>query len=533
VVSPERIPRTLPRILTALLTPRAYSHPVDAITLLETPISWVLLAGAFAYKIKRPVQYAFIDMRSLERRRFLCHEELRLNRRFAPMLYLDVVGITLSGGEARMGGEGTAIEYAVRMYRFDQDQQLDRLLERNAIEPPELEVFGRRLAGLHAQAPVARDQQPWGSAAQVKQIVMRNWRETLQAVQGVGAHDSVQAMQAPLLTKLDFSEPWLSARRLAGCVRECHGDLHTRNIARIDGQLVAFDCAEFEPSFRWIDVADESALLVVDLESRGRAAHAHAFWSAWLEQSGDYGAHRVLPLYKVHRALVRAKVAALSHAAANDGPERESLRAEYCRLIEHAERAFLIRSGPLVLMCGLSGSGKTWLARQLATSLGLIHVRSDVERKRLAGLEPDAQSGSGLGRGLYAPSMTESVYGRLLACAEDVLCSGGALIDATFARRLDRARFASMARRLRVPATIIYCHAPELTLRSRVGERRRSGHDASEADQQVLDWQLQAFEPLKADEELPVIDADTGSVDVVARTREAVRRLLDARTSVP
>jgi len=249
------------------------------------------LAGEFAYKIKRPVHFPFVDQRSLERRRFLCLEELRLNRRFAPALYLDVVEVRLANGLAHIGGDGTVIEYAVRMRRFDQEQQLDCLLRRRGIAPPELEAFGRKLAVLHSKLAFATQADDFASAAQVREIALRNWHETAVASEAlVGSSPNIAALRPALERQLDVAERWLTKRLADGFVRECHGDLHARNLARVQGELLAFDCVEFEPRFRWIDVADEAALLLTDLQARGCMRHAHAFLQAGWRSRGTTAA---------------------------------------------------------------------------------------------------------------------------------------------------------------------------------------------------------------------------------------------------
>jgi len=515
---------TFPNELKALLNARAYPHPTDSVTLLETHISWVLLAGKFAYKIKRPVCLAFVDQRSLERRHFLCLEELRLNRRFAPTLYLEVVGITLRSGEARIGGTGHAVEYAVRMRRFDRAQELDQLLANRGIEPVELARFGRRVAQLHARLPQASSTNSWGNPAAVRELILGNFEETLRAAGPIGSAREVEALRAPLSHKLDSSEAWLRQRREAGFVREAHGDLHSRNIARVDGELLAFDCLEFEPSFRWIDVADETSLLIVDLEARGWPLHAHAFWSGYLDQSGDYGGHRVLDLYKAHRALVRAKVAALTMGRST-ASEDQMLLEEYRALLRSAGLALAPREALLLMIGGVSGSGKTWLARHLAPALQMTHVRSDVERKRLGGLDLSARSDSNLGQNLYSPVMNDAVYARLCECAEAILSGGHiALIDATFSRRATRRRFVALAARLGVRVAMIHCQAELPILRARLAERGRIGRDVSEADERVLDWQLQRFEPGEPDEGMEIIEVDTTRPDAVACAEAQIRK---------
>jgi len=497
-----------------------------SVELVETHISWVLLAGEFAYKVKRPVHLAFVDQSTLARREFLCGEELRLNRRFAPELYLGVVPITIENGEARMGGAGEPVDYAVRMRRFEPDQQLDRLLEHGGIAPAELAAFGRRLAQLHARLPIATVADPWGGAQALRELMLRNLNEACDAARVTGCEVAIEALRPGLLAKLEALSPRLERRRAEQRVRECHGDLHTRNIARVAGALVAFDCLEFEPAFRWIDVADEAALLLVDLERRGCGRHAQAFWNAYLECSGDYDSLRVLDLYKAHRALVRAKVAALSLHESLPAVTQSGLQVEHRELIAAAERALSVRPVWLVLVSGLSGSGKTWLAQRLAPELGLVHIRSDLERKRLAGLDPLAHSGSGLGSDLYAAATTGAVYEHLARSAEAVLDGDyGVIVDATFLRREQRRRFAELAARPGVRSALLHCQAEPQVLRRRLIERQRLGSDPSEADVRVLEWQLRECEPIDPAECGTLMEVDTQRGDAVDRTLARLRSL--------
>ena len=522
----------LPASLAGLLEPRAYPHPVDAVRLIETHVSWVLLAGELAYKLKRPVHYPFIDLRAPARRRFLCEEELRLNRRFAPQLYLDVCRIIEDGGKARIapeGADGRILEYAVRMRRFRSEDELDRLLQRREIDPCELEAFGRRLAALHESFAAAGADSPWGRPADVCELLLKNLLECAAASGVFGAADNVRALHGALQRALAKCTATMESRRAAGRVRECHGDLHARNVVRLNGELVAFDCLEYEPAFRWIDVADEVAFLCGDLTARERPLHAHAFLGGYLARSGDYCACRVLPLYQAHRALVRAKVAALEAAATAQEPDRNVLRREHERLVLHAARSLEPPAPALLIMCGLSGSGKTWLARQLAERLLAVHLRSDVERKRLAGLDELARTRSGIAADLYSGRISAAVYERLAQAAEHVLGGGyTVIVDAAFLRREERARFAELGARLGVASRLVRCDAPVETLRSRIAARQRAGRDPSEADDAVLDWQLSHIERLQPDEPLEVMSVDTAGAGALESVLRRLSNLHDA-----
>jgi aminoglycoside phosphotransferase family enzyme/predicted kinase len=507
---------TLPEHLAGLLQPQAYPHPVDSVRLLETHVSWVLLTGAIAYKIKRPVRFPFVDLRSPQRRAFFCAEELRLNRRFTPELYLDVCPVVLKAGSAAIGGgSGESLEHAVKMRQFRREDELDNLLAASRVAPGELEVFGRDLASIHARLPAAEPPAPWGDPQAIRATVMANFEECIQASAVFDDSSDVRTLRPELERRLAEAMPWMADRREDERVRECHGDLHAANVVRLQSRLVAFDCMEFEPAFRWIDVADEIAFLLADLEARGYPLHAQAFLGGYLGANGDYQACRLLPLYKAHRALVRAKVAALSRAGTQPTDSEDVDRSRHHAYVGCAARALTRRRPVLILMSGLSGSGKTWLAERLAPILGAVHLRSDVERKRLAGLDDHSRSGSAVGEGIYSRGFTKRVYEHLAAVAEDVLAGDyTAIVDATFARRDDRGIFRKLARRVGVTACLIHCRAAHDVLVKRIVERHLRGSDASEADVSVLDWQKEHWEPVLADEQWAVISAETADVDV-------------------
>jgi aminoglycoside phosphotransferase family enzyme/predicted kinase len=526
---------SLPRTLEGLLEPGAYSHPIGEVELVTTHISWVFLAGDYAYKIKRPIRYPFIDLTSLERRRFLCEEELRLNRRFAPELYIEVCKVVAVEGVARMEGldstgaagsvpnPGIILDYAVRMRRFPREEELDRLLDARRIEPHELESFGHELAQLHARLPAAPAMSTWGRPEEVQAHLLRNLLECADAARVFGSSRQILALRDALQARLAAATSWMAARRSSGRIRECHGDLHSRNIVRVLGRLVPFDCLEYDPALRWIDTADEVAFLMSDMKARGRPLCAHAFRTGYLTESGDYHACRVLALYEAHRALVRAKVAALSATQSGNAGARDTLRREHVRLITFAAEALAPKTPRLLLMSGLSGSGKTWLARQLAARLSAVHIRSDVERKRRAGLRELASSRSRLGKDLYSPEVTAALYEDLARAADDVL-SGDipVIVDATFLERAQRMRFAELAARRGAPLHLVLCEAPEPVLRARIMERSRMESDPSEAGLDVLAWQSAHAEAVVAEEGIDVIPVDTAGYDA---SEETLRRI--------
>ncbi len=501
----------LPSHLQGLLAAQAYTHPVQSVELIETHISWVLLTGQWAYKIKRPMLYPFIDLRSAERRAFLCQEELRLNQRFSPDLYVGVCPITRSGGQVRMAGAGEVIEYAVKMWQFPREQVLDQLLDSTSVSIDAVAQFGEYLAGIHAALPVSTAAQEWGRPNIVRVQLLDNLEQCATAAAVLGDTDTVQALRPALEAGLEHAQHWMSVRWLHGRVRECHGDLHCANIVRRSGRLRAFDCLEFDPALRWMDVAQELATLLADLQARRQQTLAAAFLSAYLAQSGDYQSCRLLPLYQAHRSLVRAKIMALNAGnVLQDHGDATDMQRRYQRHVDCARGVLSANAPTLILMHGLSGSGKTWLAQRLAQRLGAVHLSSDRERNRLATL--------GAAPVRYSPEARAQVYEYLATCATDTL-SGGVttIVDATFGTRAQRATFRALAASLAVPMYLVRCEAPPKVLAARIDQRLRDDHDLSEADLDVLTWQQRHTEPASPEEGFRILDVNTADPHLVSR----------------
>jgi aminoglycoside phosphotransferase family enzyme/predicted kinase len=486
-----------PSLVAALERPEAYDHEVASVRVAETHISWVFLTGAYAYKVKKPVKFSFLDFSTLERRHRYCEEELRLNRRLAPQLYLGVVPI---GGDAkapRVGAE-PALEYAVKMREFPDDARLDRRLEAGALDAEALRAFAERLAAFHAALPALT---PTDAAARAVAAARANFIEIAEHLRARELRD-LDGLREWTEDRAASIAPLVDRRAADGRYRECHGDLHLENLLSLDGEILAFDALEFDPKLREIDVASEASFLAMDLRAHGRADLAHEFLSAYLESSGDYDSLDVLRFYLVYRALVRAKVRALKAAQRS----AEAGRGEVGPYLDTA-RALVAPHPPLLLIThGLSGSGKTHVTQALIGPLRAVRVRSDLERKRLHGLEAGAQTGSAVGAGLYDPRATERTYARLAEVAATALRNGfDAIVDATFLRRAERAAFARLAADARARFAILDCSAPEEVLRRRIVARSAAGRDASEANLAVLDHQLADREPLAADEQAAAV----------------------------
>lgn len=480
------------------------------IRVVETHISYVLLAGRYAYKIKKPVNFGFLDFSTLEKRRQYCDEEIRLNGRLAPEIYLGVVPIAGTPDVPEPEGCGEPIEYAVKMRRFAQSSLLDRRLARGEVAPELIDALADRIAAFHDGAARCPAGAPYGSPAVVWAAVAENFRQLRQYLPEADA-GALAGVEAWSRVGADRLGALIAARRNDGMVRECHGDLHLGNIALFRGRPLIFDCIEFNPNLRWIDVINEVAFMVMDLEERGRADYGRRFLSRWLERSGDFVGLPLLVFYQVYRALVRAKVAAI-RAGQQAGEKRRRELAVCTQYLDYAARITLPRKRFLALMHGISGAGKSWAAQILLEAAGAVRLRSDVERKRLAGLPMFADSRSAVGDGIYSTEMTAATYARLAELARGVLAAGyPVVVDAASLKAWQRELFRRVASELEVPFLLVHCRAPEAILRCRLAAREAAA-DASEADAAVLARQMWSLEPLADAERGGCLPVDTGDI---------------------
>ncbi|NUA28558.1 bifunctional aminoglycoside phosphotransferase/ATP-binding protein [Cupriavidus basilensis] len=503
-----------PAALTqALMRPAAYPHPVGKVSLIETHISQVFLAGSFAYKVRKPVRLDFVDFGTLAARKADCQAELELNRRMAAALYLGVVRIVAGPGpgEVQVGGTGQALEYAVKMRRFRQQDLFCAMAQTNRLTGTHVETLARRLAAIHLAAPVAGGGTGHGTPARIAAVAQQAMAGVAALASGTGA---AARMAALLRERAVALQPAFAKRLASGHVRECHGDLHLGNIALIDGEPTPFDCLEFDAGLRWIDTISDTAFVFMDLLHASRQDLAYRLINTYLECSGDYAGLAILPFYTALRAVVRARVLlerAHQRSAAGTGTAAEMAAAQMrCNdLLALASAALTRNPGAITIMHGLSGSGKSTVAHQLALAAAMVRVRADVERKRLAlahgnphgDQRGDIQSNTAAHGDLYTTQHTARVYRRLLAICRLGSSAGFPMIaDATFLARAQRQRFASLAARQGVGFSIVDCHAGLATLRERIVTRARQGGDPSEADLQVLEWQRRAQEPLGSDE---------------------------------
>ncbi|OIN94076.1 MAG: hypothetical protein AUJ20_01865 [Comamonadaceae bacterium CG1_02_60_18] len=488
----------LPPLIQALLQPQAYPHKPVQVELVQTHISWVLLAGSYAYKIKKPLKLSFLDFSTLDLRHARCLDELRLNQRFAPQVYLDVVSIYRGPNGPCFEPLGEPVEYAVRMRRFDESARLDHVCARGELTPQHLSALAQTLDDFYAHAERVAPVSQWGTPAQALNYALDNFPDLRRVLDAAASQATLNALQHWTQQQFDALQPLMQARRQGGWVRECHGDLHLGNLVLLDDQVCPFDCIEFSDALRWIDVLSDLAFTYEDLLAHCQPGLACWFINELASCLGFYPSAALLRFYAVYRCLVRAKVAAIR--VQQTGEDASPVRAQ----VALAQRLVAPPALRLTVTHGLSGCGKTWLTDRLLQSSGdgnTLRLRADVQRKRLFGLEPLARSSSALNSGLYAPDAHRRTYDHLRETAASLLGAGwSVVVDATFLRRTDRDAFRNLAHERGAQFGILAPQASPEQLRARIQARQVLGRDASEATLEVLAQQMRQLEPLTDDE---------------------------------
>lgn len=471
--------------IAQLLRPEAFPHPAQDLRLIETHISWVILTDAYAYKLRKPVNFGFVDFSTVEQRRADCEAELVLNRRMCPGLYLDVVNVRDREGRLSFAGSGPAIEPAVKMRRLPEDGMLPSLVERCAVGQHFMERLARQLADFHASAATGGGVDKYGSIATIR----GNWQENLQELAGRGpsifSNDLRDALGTYVEGFLAEHQGLFEQRVRQGRTRDGHGDLHARSVCLWHRCIYLFDCLEFDARFRCADVAAEVAFLAMDLDHLGRADLGEAFVDAYVRRSGDSDLRVLLDFYKCYRAVVRGKVVSLRHEEKHLDPEEAEKIASEARAYFELARAYPERltRPPMLLVCmGLPASGKTTLAHALAAELGLVHVSSDVERKHLVGLPPTAHQAEGFERGPYSDTMRIRTYAILKRKAAHWLRRGQSVVlDATYGRPTERVALRQLARRCDARLLVVVCSANESVLKARLVARSLDTGTTSDA----------------------------------------------------
>lgn len=487
-----------PSILISLMNPEAYPVPASAVELIQTHVSWIFLTDTHAFKIKKPVNFGFLDFSTIEKRFFYCNEEVRLNRRLCPDIYEGVIDLRADDGGASFIGCGPVIDHAVMMKRLPADRMLDRLVENGEASEKMIESISDVISRFHAEAATSKYISGFGTL----DMIMTNWSENF--VQMLQYSDST--LPASDLASIrswvnEFAEGnrELFSRRIEqGFIRECDGDLHLENICLVEDRIYIFDCIEFNERFRFCDTAADIAFLLMDLDFHGRSDLSAAALAAYTQSSGDRDIAKLITFYRVYRAFVRGKVESFllndstTEIRIKDMAKKRAIR--YFRLA----RGYCERTGlrpTLFITCGTMGCGKSTLADQLAFELDISACNSDTVRKKNSGLTPETSGNEPYEKGLYDKAITDRVYKKLETFAGDELAAGrSVLIDASFKRASDRAACASLAARHGADFVILWVSCDENEQHDRLVRRSADKDSVSDGRLELLDQQKSKFE---------------------------------------
>jgi len=510
-----------------LLRPAAFRPPAPDARLIETHISWVIVAGAFVYKIRKPVDFGFLDFSTLEQRRADCEAEVRLNRRLCPDLYLGVVNVVDRDGRLSIIGPGSPVEPAVLMSRLPEGGMLPALLERGMVDDRLMDRLARRLAEFHAGAATGDGVDEHASLSSLAANWDENFSQTANFVGRTISAEQHACIQAYVQDFLEANAEILEQRIQQGRIRDGHGDLHAGSVCVTHRRVYLFDCIEFNDRFRCADVAAEVAFLAMDLDHLGRADLGTAFVESYVRSSGDADLLRALGFYKCYRAFVRGKVLGFQLDEPGRAPRELDRAAQEARAYFDLAYAYSRQPiEPTLLVCvGLPASGKTTLAHALAGRLGLVHLSSDLVRKKLAGIGPTDHRLEGFQRGIYSRATSRRTYATLRRHAARWLRRGRSVVlDAAYGQPSERAALRQLARRVKARLVFVLCRADESVLQARLAARTRDPRSVSDARPELWPALKSAFvEPSELSGSL--------SVDTTQPLKQAIEQVLQSLDS--
>ena len=512
-----------------MFRPEFYPHRPEHIELIQTHISYIFLAGDYVYKVKKAVDFDFLDFTTIERRRFYCNEELRLNRRLAPDVYLDVLEISEDGkGNIVLGKGERIVDYAVLMKKLPRERMLQILLQQGRIDRQAMDAVARRLSDFHAHAATGGNIDEIGGVETIHRNHDENFDETLNYISTTIPEYQYRFIKYYAYDFMDRNHDLFVKRVEDHRIRDCHGDLHLEHIcimdpgprARAGGPLgnyspediIIFDCIEFNERFRYEDVASEVAFLAMDLDCNGHADCADAFVSSYIRHSGDHEIKRLLNFYKCYYAYVRGKVT--SFRLKEDPGDRDKRKAEISAALHFFDCAYTyaatLEKPTLILMAGFTGTGKTVRANALALRIGADIIRTDVLRKELLRIPPEEKRPEAFGTGIYADGVTRNTYYRALELAAQKLAEGSSvIIDATFGNRGERQKALKLAEMLEADFFVIECICPEDIVRERLDLRTSDTKEASDGRWEIYLRQKETFDRITEMPESSHIVLDT------------------------
>lgn len=477
-----------------------YDHPVNNFTQIETHCSYVLLTGHFAYKIKKAVDFGFLNYNDLKKRKHFCEEELARNQAMAADIYLEVVPIYGSTEHPTFIPQGEPIEYAVKMHEFSQENLLSKLQLNNKLTESMILRLAENLAKFHLQAKHVALDSPIGTAPHAQQQTIDNFTQTIPLLNNEEDIAELTQLQQQVEQLYQRIEPIITRRKQQGFVRQCHGDVHLNNIVLINDNPIIFDCIDFNNDFCWTDTIADLAFITMDLDEFEEHDLSMILLNRYLEITGDYDGLSLLPYFQSYRAMVRAKVAIFTLINAESAEIKQEQYQRYQGCVHLAKQYLQPKPRRLIITSGVSASGKSTLAKQLQQNIDVICLSSDRERKRLANIALEQDCTAPVLTGIYQDRHTTNTYKTLEKLSEAIINANySVLVDATFRDNKHRQQFAQLAEKLHAPFIVLYCYASEIQLRNWLEQRRTANSRISEATQDVLSMQLEHFEsPLES-----------------------------------
>lgn len=480
-----------------LLSSKIYDHPAPHLELIETHVSWVILTGKYAYKIKKPVNFEFLDFSTLEKRKYYCEEELRLGKQFAPEIYLSVIPITGTCEHPQINGTDPILEYAIKMKEFPQENLLSVLLKKGRLTETIVAQLGELIAEFHEKTPIAPKASPFGLAKKVHAPTKQNFEQIAPLLSNIADINQLKHLETWTDQQYEQHKALLTERKKQGFIRDCHGDLHLANIILYKNKPMLFDRLEFNEDLRWTDVIADLAFLVMDLTEKKQIHLANLLLNTYLHYTGDYQGLALLPYYLVYRAMVRAKIALFRLKQEINNKEKKEIQHDYYNFIKLAEFYTHPPKPSLIIMHGFAGSGKSTIARNIVKYCGTIQISSDIIRKQLFHIPLYMSSNSGLNSGIYTAQATKETYKTLATLAELIIKAGfTALIDATFLKHSQRTSFYELSTQLQVPFYILHCQENDSEIERRIKNRLNYATNISEADLTILSDQKNNNDPL-------------------------------------
>lgn len=508
-------------LFDTLKKPTFYGPDVTSVQLIQTHISIVALTGTYAYKVKKPVNFGFLDFSTLDKRKYYCEEELRLNKRLCPEMYLEILPITKKENTLQINGEGTIVEYIVKMKEFPQEAIMTTMLQKNLVSEETIDHLCTLLVDFYQTQTPSENVTKYGTLPAVKQNIDENFEQTRPMINITIPTQTFSFIKDAVNQFFEQKKEVFDQRIREGRIFECHGDLHSGNIAITNKTIHVFDCIEFNDRFRFCDVASDIGFLAMDLDYQNYPYLSSYLIQQYVQKSKDHGIYSVLNFYKSYRAFVRGKVHGFQLNDPHIEPERKQPLQEtakkYFQLSEYYTNLFLLdvqTYKPIVfIVCGLSGTGKSTIAQKIAVDYHADTINTDVVRKELAGIDKYEQHHDSFNTGLYNPKKVDTTYEHVLQRASRSVKEGhNVVIDATFQKKKYREMARHIARTNHATFVLVHCVCPESVVKKRLDDRVKK-KSISDGRWDIYLLQKTTFEPLDLNEQHLTIDTSAESYD--------------------